>query len=160
METEFHPLPRWLVTGGLGYTTSKFTSLAPNVNPTNNPNGLTLDSPQTQVPKWKVSLATQYEVDLGAAGTLTPHVDMTYQSTVHYSFSTVDDIPTQKGYALWNARLTWRAEDPNWSVSAYVTNLSNKVYYTSITNQRDSFGTAYGSIAPPRQYGVTVRRNF
>ena len=159
-ELETHLIRDWLLTGSVGYTKFKYTKLAPGVNPTNDLNGTSLDSPQLQVPKWKFSVGTQYDVDLGDFGVLTPHIDMVYQSTVHYSPSLIDDLPTQRGYALANARITWRDKKRQWSLAGYVTNLTNKLYYTNIFSSLNGFGAAEGQVGAPRQFGLTLRRNF
>lgn len=159
-ELETHLTRQWLMTAATGYTKFNYTSLAPSVNPTNDLNGTTLDSPQVQVPKWKFSFGTQYDIDLGDVGTLTPHVDVVYQSAVHYSPSLIDTLSTQPGYSIWNARLTWRDRDNKWSVAGYVTNFTDKLYYTNISQFLNGFGQAEGQVAAPRQYGLTVRRNF
>lgn len=40
------------------------------------------------------------------------------------------------------------------------TNLTNKLYSTGDLNFVEGFGTNEASIAPPREWGVTVRRTF
>lgn len=159
-ELEMRVVPDWLVTAAVGYTDFKYKSLAPNVNPTNDLNGTTLDSPQTQVPKWKLTFGTQYDIGLGNSGRLVPHIDVTYQSTIHYSPSLIDPLPVQPGYALVNARITWHSPDDSWQVAGYVTNLTDKLYYTGISNLLNGFGYAYGQVGRPREWGVSVRRSF
>ena len=159
-ELEMRLVPEWLVTAAVGYTDFKYKSLAANVNPTNDLNGTTLNSPQTQVPKWKLTFGTQYDIDLGTSGRLVPHVDVTYQSSVHYSPSLIDPLSTQPGYTLVNARVTWHSADDSWQVAGYVTNLTDKLYYTSLTNLLNGFGYAYGQVGRPREWGISVRRSF
>ena len=159
-ELEARPVPGWLLTAGLGYTDFKFKNLAPGVNPTNDLNSTTLNSPQTQVPKWKLTLGTQYDLNLGSGGNLVPHVDVTWQSKVYYTTSLIDPIPIQPGYAIVNARITWHSPDKSWQVAGYATNLTDKVYYVGITNVRNNFGYAFGQVGRPREFGVSVRRSF
>lgn len=159
-ELEARPVPDWLVTAAVGYTDFQFKTLAPGVNPTNDLNSTTLDSPQTQVPKWKATFGTQYNLDLGSAGSLVPHVDVTWQSKVHYTPSLLNPIPIQPGYAIVNARVTWFSPDKSWQVAGYVTNLSDKLYYTGITDVRNGFGYAFGQVGRPREWGVSLRRSF
>jgi iron complex outermembrane receptor protein len=159
-ELEARPVPDWLVTAAVGYTDFHYKSLAPGVNPTNDLNSTTLDSPQTQVPKWKLTFGTQYNLDLGSHGSLVPHVDVTYQSKIYYTTSLIDPIPIQPGYAIVNARITWFSPDKSWQVAGYVTNLTNKLYYVGITNLLNNFGYAEGQVGRPREWGVSVRRTF
>jgi len=112
-------------------------------------------------PEWKWSLGAQYELDLGEIGTLTPRVDASYTSEV-YSSGTPRPTARIAPYTLVNARLTWRNPDSDWSVALEVTNLTDKLYYTS--NADLSFipviGFAWNSPGRPREWAVTVKRNF
>ena len=159
-ELEARPVPDWLVTAALGYTDFHYRKLAPEVNPTNDLNLTTLASPQTRVPKWKLTFGTQYDIDLGSHGSLVPHVDLTYQSKVFYTTSLINPIPIQPGYAIVNARITWYSPDKSWQVAGYVTNLTDKLYYVGITDLLNNFGYAYGQVGRPREWGVSVRRTF
>lgn len=159
-ELEARPAPAWLLTAAVGYTDFQFKSLAPGVNPTNDLNSTTLDSPQTQVPKWKVTAGTQYTVDLGGGGSLVPHADVTWQSKVYYTTSLINPIPIQPGYAIVNARITWYSPDKSWQVAGYVTNLTDKLYYVGITDVLNGFGYAFGQVGRPREFGVSMRRSF
>ena len=143
-----------LINASLGYTHFKYTSIAPGVS-------LSLDSPQTLVPDWTASAGAQYEFHIGDHGTLTPRVDVNYQSTVYFSpTEPTDPLANQPGYAMVNARLTWRPMDTRWSVSGAVTNLTDKLYYTQKVDGRTGFGTAYGTVGQPREFSVTVHRSF
>ena len=138
----------------VGYTDFRYTQIAPGVQ-------LTLDSPQLLVPAWTASFGAQYNFDMGHDGVLTPRLDVNYQSTTYFSAVEPDDpYAQQPGYALLNARLTWRPTDAKWSVAGAITNLNNKLYYTQKADGRTGFGTAYGTVGMPREFSVTVRRSF
>ena len=95
-----------------------------------------------------------------ARGQLTPRLDYTYRSTIYFRPAPTDPYSTQRGYGLANARLTWTPPDSNWMVAAFVTNLTNKRYFTSKQDQLNQYGAATGSVAPPREWCVTGRRSF
>ncbi|MEI9964022.1 MAG: TonB-dependent receptor [Caulobacteraceae bacterium] len=120
--------------------------------------GPTLSSVPPRTPKLTASVGGQYAFDLGDS-TLTPRMDLVYQSKVYFD-SANTELGSQKGYALLNGRVTWAPAQGDWSVAVWVTNLTNKVYSTSALNLVDGFGTDELSIAPPREWGVTVRKNF
>lgn len=64
-------------------------------------------------------------------------------------------------YTIVNGRLTWTSPEDTWDVALEVTNLTDEVYYlTKFFDQFQSSGTISGSVAPPRMWAVTVRRNF
>ena len=160
VEAEAHPIDHWLITAALGYSDFRYVRLNASVNTTGDPTALTLDSPAVNAPRLKVSVGTQYDVDLGGLGTLTPRIDYVVQSRTYFGADRNDPYSYQPGYGLMNARLTWRPTGGDWSVSGYVTNLTDKLYYTSKANELNSFGTATGTVGEPREFGVTVRRNF
>ena len=137
--------------------------------------------PQTRAPKWTSSLGIQYKMDMGMAGSITPRLDASVISRVYYiPVANVNGAPPNKaelistaasgvaggldyqpGYTLLNGRITWDAPDGKWSVSGSVSNLTNKVYfYGKLALAVSSLGREQGNIAPPRQWLVTVRRNF
>jgi iron complex outermembrane receptor protein len=64
------------------------------------------------------------------------------------------------GYFLGNARVTWRDEDDDWSLSLEVSNLFDRYYFTSLYEQFGSPGTISGAPGLPRTWAVTVRRSF
>jgi iron complex outermembrane recepter protein len=137
--------------------------------------------PQTRAPKWTFSAGVQYRFDLGMAGSLTPRLDANVISRVYYipitnngglppdkaellstaASGVAGGLDYQPGYTTLNGRITWDAPDGKWSVSGSVSNLTNKVYfYGKLGLAVSSLGREQGNIAPPRQWLMTVRRNF
>ena len=67
----------------------------------------------------------------------------------------------QPGYTMLNGRITWESPDGKWSTALSVSNLTNKVYfYGKLALAESSLGREQGNIAPPRQWLITVHRNF
>jgi len=153
-ELQVNPLDRLQLSANVGYTHFKYTKLVANVQ------GLTLDSPNQRVPDWNASGSIQYDVLLNNGGRITPRVDVSYRSRIYFSTSRSNVSAQQAPYALVNARLTYATADNDWSISVAATNLFNKFYYTTLTDQRESFGFLSGTIGRPRELMVTVRRNF
>jgi iron complex outermembrane receptor protein len=144
--------------------------------------------PQTRAPKWTFSAGVQYAIDLGMYGTLTPRMDAQIISRVYYipmvgdctmpmgsvacpfdkaklvstdASGVAGGLDYQPGYTLLNAHLTWDSPDHKWSTTLQVSNLTDKVYfYGKLALAVNSLGREQGNIAPPRQWLVTVRRNF
>jgi iron complex outermembrane receptor protein len=144
--------------------------------------------PQTRAPTWTFSAGAQYRFEMGKYGGLTPRLDAQVISDVYYipligdctapkgsvacPFDKAKLISTaasgvaggldyQPGYTTLNGRLTWDAPDGKWSTSLSVSNLTNQVYfYGKLGLAVNSLGREQGNIAPPRQWLVTVRRNF
>ena len=167
LEMQASPVDGWLVTAGLGYNNFKYTYLDPQVNPPSviydgmpNPQGVTIDSPLFGQPELTANIGTQYDINMGAAGILTPRFDLTYRSAAYFSPQKGNPYTTQDAYALANARVTWQPDGGEWNLSFAVTNLFDKTYYTSKSDGRTGFGTALGTVAPPREWQVSIRRNF
>jgi len=144
--------------------------------------------PQTRAPKWTFSSGIQYRIDTGVTGSITPRLDAQIISRVYFiplvgdctapmgsvacPFDMAKLISTaasgvpggldyQPGYTLLNGRITWAAPDGKWSVALSGSNLTNKVYfYGKLALAVNSLGREQGNIAPPRQWLVTLRRNF
>ncbi len=110
-------------------------------------------------PRWKGSVGAQYAINAGGVGKLTPRVDVTYQSIV-FNDPQNQMISAQPGYALVNAALTWQATNGLWETTLRGTNLTNKVYYPVIGNGLSTYNDVVGTPGRPREFLVTLRRNF
>jgi len=66
----------------------------------------------------------------------------------------------QAPFALANARLTYQNTANDYSISVAVTNVFDKLYYTTLTDQLNSFGFLSGTLGRPREWLVTARKNF
>lgn len=125
-------------------------------------NGKKCLAPRT--PRWTAAFGADYQFDLGKAGTLTPRFDVRYQSRVFFLTPTLgatySDINGQAPYAVVNGKITWRSADEDWEVSLYGRNLTDKAYFQGKLSLVGAFGREQGSVARPREFGVTVRRNF
>ena len=120
---------------------------------------ITLSMVTPYTPDWKASVGLQYTVPMSSGSSLTARVDGSYTSAVYgnainAATNRIDD------YMVANARLTWRAASDKWQAALEVTNLSDKLYYTSVFDQTSSSGTVSYSPAMPRAYAVTIKHNF
>lgn len=100
------------------------------------------------------------EFEFGAAGTLTPRLDVMHQSRIYFGANPRNLLTQQAPYSVLNARLTWRAQSMNWTVAAFVTNLTDELCYTGRSDQTNTFGDAFGETGRPREFGLTVKRSF
>jgi iron complex outermembrane receptor protein len=154
-EAEAHPAAGLTIDGTLSYIHFQLDEIPPAAAT----GGYTLNSKLPFTPTWKASLGVQYEIPLAVGGSLTPRLDVTYQSKVidgsnPTTWNTIDP------YALLNARLTWRQSNGDWEASLAVTNLADKLYYYNKTDLTALGGTAIGTPAPPREWLVSVMRRF
>ena len=67
----------------------------------------------------------------------------------------------QDAFTLANARITWRNKAKDLSIALAVTNLFDKYYYTSKFDLTGAgAGAISGSPGRPREWALTVRKNF
>lgn len=59
-----------------------------------------------------------------------------------------------------NAHLTWRSIKGDWEATLAVTNLADRFYYINKINSVAPTFIDQGQPGPPREWLVTVRRNF
>ena len=193
METEAHPFAGFEFDGSLSYLDFKYVSL-PGLDPAtglSTTTGISIKGVTPYTPKWKWNFGAQYEMPFGNAGSLTPRVDVTYQSdtfsTALNSPSSIDpaktvvpeytvanapapaDIGTPSrrtdritGYALVNARVTWKSADHSWQAALEVTNLTDKVYYLTQFDLGEAGLPGYvaGQPGMGREFAISVRKTW
>ena len=110
-------------------------------------------------PEWVVSLFAAYERPL-PANTLVGFARADYAYTGgHFLEQDLDPFLHQSPYHLLNLRAGVRAEDYGWSLTLWVTNLTDSEYLVTGFDVPIISGYA-GVRGPPRQMGATVRFNF
>jgi iron complex outermembrane receptor protein len=150
LEAFLEPVDGFNIDAALSLTDFEFTS----VNfPTTS---IVVGSSRPGIGDWKWSVGAQYEALLGSAGTLTPRVDVSYTPGYCGNFA-CSEISKVDSHTLVNARLTYRSPDEDWSVALEATNLTDKFYY--LNKFSNAFYTT-GQPGRPREFAVTVRRNF
>lgn len=152
-ETEIHPIPGMTIDGSVSYLNFKYTYINPLVS------GITTASLPAGVGPWKWSIGAQYEMGVGELGSLTPRIDVNYQSAV-YGNANNSNLSRVPAYTVANARLTWRPKSRGWEASFEVTNLTNKLYYLNISDFLAFGGYITGQPAQPRAYAITVKKTF
>ncbi|MEL1251001.1 hypothetical protein, partial [Aurantiacibacter gilvus] len=59
-----------------------------------------------------------------------------------------------------NARVTWRNEEEDLSIALEVTNLTDEYYFYSSFDQRNNNGGRIATPARPREWAITLRKDF
>ena len=153
LETFIEPVDGFTIDGSLGYLDFDYTEI------TNPATLVTLDMIAPFISKWQVSAGVQYAAELAGGALITPRIDWSYRSDFYYNsinnpFNLID------GYSLFNGRVTYESGDGAWSLSAAVSNIFDTFYYTGKSENIGSFGVVTGSPGRPREWSVSVRRNF
>lgn len=112
-------------------------------------------------PEWNMHAAVRYDLET-SLGTFTPRVDWSWQSRQTFDPASGAIAPrpefTIGAYSLWNAGIEFKPKDSSWSANLSVTNLTDKFYYYQLFN-----GTVLAissPVGPPREFSLTVRRDF
>lgn len=153
LETFLEPADGFTIDASLGYLDFDYTEI------TNPATRVTLDMIAPFISKWQASAGVQYVAELAGGAAITPRVDWSYRSDFFYN-SINNAFNEIEGYNLVNARLTFDSADRDWSLSAAVTNLFDKFYYTGKAENIGSFGVVTGNPGRPREWSVSLRRNF
>jgi iron complex outermembrane receptor protein len=155
-ETEIHPIAGAEIDGSVSYLNFKYTQ----INNSQGPTGILLGMTTPYTPTWKWSLGAQYMIDMGGWGSLTPRIDVSYQSSEYTN--PINDPAWNEiaGYTVANGRLTYRAPKGGWSAWLEVKNLTNQLYYLTLFDLHSSAGYVNGQPAMPREWSLTVKKTF
>jgi iron complex outermembrane receptor protein len=157
LEVEARPFGGLQIDASASYLDFKFTRInnsaavvIPNVS---------LSSKEPYAPDRQFNVGMQYVLPLGTAGSIIPRLDANYQS----SFYT--DIGNSwqghvGGRTLANARITWKSMSQDWETAVAVTNLSDHFYYINKVFGSAPTNITEGQPAAPREWMVTIKRNF
>ncbi|MEO8114251.1 MAG: TonB-dependent receptor, partial [Phenylobacterium sp.] len=155
LEGEAHPIDGLTLDASFSLLDFQYTQLSAGAIAA----GITTSMRTPFTPKQKYSLGAQYEIPLGGMGTLTPRLDYSYQGEL-FSQPLNQAFTRVAAYGLLNGRLTWRSEDRDWQAALEVSNISDKLYYLSVFDNRGSTRDVLGAPGMPRTYTVSLKRNF
>lgn len=162
-ELSLRPTRGFQIDASLAYLNFKYTEISASAASS----GIGLEDEGQYISPWQWSIGAQYEIDLGHLGTVTPRIDVDHQDTFNRNANNVDaatggrDIfGSVAGRTLVNARITFRTQDRGWELAFESRNLTNKLYYTDIFDNRGSTNSIQGSPGEPRTFAVTLKRKF
>jgi iron complex outermembrane receptor protein len=163
LELTAEPIDRLEINYSFGYNFTK-VGVARGTSPTP-PLGYTSTSVFTQ-PKVNMSAGIQYGIPL-FGGRLTPRIDAFYQShRTNGPINTpqIDPQWTIGGYTLLNGRIAYDTEKGDWQLALTGTNITNKFYWNQLGAAVTATGAPsdgrFGDPGAPRQWAVTVKKNF
>lgn len=162
-EMSWRPVPGLSIDGSLAYLNFHYDSIsAAAAN-----SGIGTEDKGQYISPWQWSISAQYDLPLGSLGTLTPRIDVSHIDSFNRNANNIDaatkgrDIFGQvPGYTLVNARLTFATPEREWELALEVRNLTDKLYYTDLFDNRGSTNSIQGTPAEPRTWAVTIKRRF
>jgi iron complex outermembrane receptor protein len=161
LELTWAPVDDLLISGNYSYIDSK-ANPAPGAPPGFvDPLGtIPVGSPPALFPKQQFNISGSYTFHLGGWGELTPRVDYNWQD-ITYQAGLGSKFLAVPAHGILNARLAWDPPNGSWEVAVSATNLANKRYFYDMFNLAAfGFGTVTGNPAPPREFFLTIRKNF
>ncbi len=139
--------------GGVGYANSEFTEFPEADDPR-------LNTPLPWSPEWRVNFVADYQRPL--FGDVDGFIRAIYIYNDEVQAGIIEDgIPEIRVLDDWT-RIDLRAgleSAENWSVEAYIENLTDDVYATGGWYSGFS-SSGRNTVAPPQRYGVRVRKEF
>jgi iron complex outermembrane receptor protein len=162
-ELNLRPVDGLTIDASLAYLYFKYTSISAAAATS----GIGVEDRGQYISPWQWSLGVQYDFVFASGAKLTPRIDVDHQDSFNRNANNVDaatggkDIFGEvKGRTLVNARLTFRMPKDDWELAIEGRNLTNKLYYTDIFDNRGSTNSVQGSPGEPRTWAVTVKRKF
>jgi len=162
-ELTLHPARGFTIDASLAYLNFKYTSISAIAANS----GIGLEDKGQYISPWQWSIGAQYDFEFGSGAKLTPRIDINHQDSFTRNANNVDaatggkDIfGVVKGRTLVNARLTFRTANDDWEFALEGRNLTDKLYYTDVFDNRGSTNSVQGSPGEPRTWAVTVKRKF
>jgi iron complex outermembrane receptor protein len=121
--------------------------------------GITLDKVGPYIMDWQWSVGAQYRWSLGDRGTLMPRVDANHDDDFYRDPSN-SPFSNVAGRTLLNARVAYQSSGDDWQLALECKNLTDKLYYTDVFDNRGSTRSIQGRPGEPRTFAVTVKHKF
>ena len=109
-------------------------------------------------PEWSVVGMARYEWP-AFGGMMALQGDFNYRSSQNFSLSNAE-VTENEGYALGNARLSYRTSDERWGLAVFVKNISDKAYNLTIFDLAGFNGTYENVRGLPRWVGGTISYSY
>ena len=119
--------------------------------------------PLPRTPRWSGSASAEHVFELGGAGDLRLTGDMVFASSRWLS---IDYVPNGRddAYQTYNAALEYRPASGNFSLTAFMNNITDTAVYTGGSSipfaAPNGFNYFAANILPPRTYGLRARVDF
>ena len=162
-ELTVRPVHGLEINASLAYLDFKYTSISAAAATS----GIGLEDKGQYISPWQWSVGAQYEYEVSGGAKLLTRIDVNHQDTFNRNSNNVDAVTGGRdifgqvdGRTLVNGRITLRMPGDDWELSVEGRNLTDKVYYSDVFDNRGSTNSIQGSVGEPRTLAVTVKRRF
>lgn len=162
-ELEFYSIPfeRATLSGGVSYLDTEITELGADINPT--ADRLSVGNRFINLPEWAVSLSGSYMMPLPNGIELTTRIDWSWRDKNFNNWAN-DDIIAQPDLHLVNASATFELPGDGWAGGWRLVlagrNLTDETYVVTGNEEFDSFGYTEVVYARPREWSLSMRKDF
>jgi iron complex outermembrane receptor protein len=153
LEAEWQPSDALTLDASLSHLNFEYQTIVPGAT------AVTVGMITPYTPEDKASLGIQYGFNLSGGGRFTPRLDVAYTSEV-YANAVNAATNFIDGYTVVNARATWESAADVWEVAVEATNLTEEYYYVTLFDLYGPAGYIHGQPSRPREWAMTVKRNF
>ena len=113
-----------------------------------------IDTRMPLAPEWKVSMLGRYVRELPAGSRVAFQADATYYAEQYFdAFNSPNH--REPGYTVGNVRASWYSPASKWEITAFVDNVTDKVYRTTAFDLA-FLGFATDVYGKPRWAGLSV----
>lgn len=119
--------------------------------------GLLSDRDFPHAPEWAGTASLALDQPVSDSLAITARANVQY---VGATFTSTANNARQDEYALINLRLGLKTLSDSWQVAVFCQNCSDERYVTQAVNTPLQTGDAIGYIGAPRQFGISVTRQF
>lgn len=111
-------------------------------------------------PEWNMHANVSYDI-VTPVGTFTPRIDWSWQSQQDFNGAPQLEAPREifiiDPYSIFNAQISYESPDRSWSATLSVANVGDKFYHYQTLESPLGPQTR---LAPPREFSLTLRKNF
>ncbi len=114
------------------------------------------DETLANAPEWTANLAFDHVMSLSDNLELMSHIDFNYTDD-QYLASDLDERSLQDAYTLINARVALSNSEGSWEVALLGKNLTDKEYFTMMSDSGFQDGAFFGFTGAPRTVAIQVK---
>jgi iron complex outermembrane recepter protein len=120
--------------------------------------GITVNSHFERAPAVTYGIGGTYSYDLPGNAKVRSTLNWSWEGSQHSTPTDVDTL-VLPSYGLLNTRLEYDAAK-HWTIAAFGTNLTNKLYYVGGVNYSANVGSAHYDVGRPREWGISAHYAF
>ncbi|MCV6621395.1 MAG: TonB-dependent receptor [Cellvibrionaceae bacterium] len=151
LEVKALPTPQLEVQMGLGYLNARYNELDES-------SGIRKSNELPDAPELTFNTSIAYHFDIADAGELGLRLGAAYKGKTYKDAYNTQPL-TVDSYWLVDASISFETNDGDWRVALVGNNLTDEEYISNGVNV-EAFGYFEGYFGRPREYALTVTRNF